>query len=210
MSLKHLRELAEHISREMDLKAENADLKADNAALREQADVDRSFIEQYRHDRIDWEQAYYERDRAYARLAADNTALRERLEQWVAEAQDKANPQIRPMTRMENAWMDEQAKCGALEADNAALRERLEAAEWMRDHYKSEAYAFHVLNDALRKQRGADHKDNAALRERLEALERAAWGAVATIEDYEASDDWLDDRAKELRAALASQPEVTP
>jgi chromosome segregation ATPase len=152
----------------MDLKAENADLKADNAALREQADVDRSFIEQYRHDRIDWEQAYYERDRAYARLAADNTALRERLEQWVAEAQDKANPQIRPMTRMENAWMDEQAKCGALEADNAALRER------------------------------------------LEALERAAWGAVATIEDYEASDDWLDDRAKELRAALASQPEVTP
>jgi hypothetical protein len=35
MSLKHLRELAEHISREMDLKAENADLKADNAALRE-------------------------------------------------------------------------------------------------------------------------------------------------------------------------------
>jgi hypothetical protein len=48
--------------------------------------------------------------------------------------------------------------------------------------------------------------DNAALRERLGRLERAARDAADTIEDYEASDDWLDDRAKELRAALASQP----
>ena len=72
------------------------------------------------------------------RLAAQ---LEAELEQWRAEHQDETDPKIRPMTRMENAWMDAEGKIGSLEAENAAAFELLDvyekANERLRDEYKS-------------------------------------------------------------------------
>jgi len=48
-------------------------------------------------------------------------ADRNRLEQQEAEAQDKAHPQIRPMTQLENAYMDLEGKLGQANAHIEAL-----------------------------------------------------------------------------------------
>ena len=55
--------------------------------------------------------------------AADSAweADRNRLEQQEAEAQDKAHPQIRPMTQLENAYMDLEGKLGQANAHIEAL-----------------------------------------------------------------------------------------
>jgi hypothetical protein len=51
-------------------------------------------------------------------------ADRKRLEQWEAEAQDTAHPKIRPMTRLENAYMDLEKRLGArIEALEKALQD---------------------------------------------------------------------------------------
>ena len=67
--------------------------------------------------------------------------LEAELEQWRAEHQDETDPKIRPMTRMENAWMDAEGKIGSLEAENAAAFELLDVYEKenerLRDEYKS-------------------------------------------------------------------------
>ena len=55
--------------------------------------------------------------------------LEAELEQWRAEHQDETDPKIRPMTRMENAWMDAEGKIGSLEAENAAAFELLDVYE---------------------------------------------------------------------------------
>jgi hypothetical protein len=49
----------------------------------------------------------------------------DRLEQWQAEHLDDTEPQIRPMTRMENAWMDGQHEIAALELRVAMMQTEL-------------------------------------------------------------------------------------
>jgi len=55
------------------------------------------------------------------RHASAWAADRNRLEQQEAEAQDKAHPQIRPMTQLENAHMDLEGKLGQANARIEAL-----------------------------------------------------------------------------------------
>ncbi len=55
--------------------------------------------------------------------------LEDRCEQWLAEAQDNHDPQVRAMTKIENRLMDSQAEVGRLEGSlerlSALCRERL-------------------------------------------------------------------------------------
>jgi hypothetical protein len=78
--------------------------------------------------------------------AADSAgeADRNRLEQQEAEAQDKAHPQIRPMTQLENAYMDLEGKLGQANAHIEALEK--EPNEWqaatrhLLEHYPEDVF----------------------------------------------------------------------
>ena len=77
--------------------------------------------------------------------------LEAELEQWRAEHQDETDPKIRPMTRMENAWMDAEGKIGSLEAENAAAFELLDVYEKENErlrgwHFAQAIFIEQVLN----------------------------------------------------------------
>lgn len=62
---------------------------------------------------IEWEAT--DQKRSFANWMIDKAeALEDRLEQYEAEAQDKSDPQVRPMTMIEHALMDAQGENGRL------------------------------------------------------------------------------------------------
>jgi hypothetical protein len=78
---------------------------------------------------------------------------------------------------MENAWMDEQAKCGALEADNAALREQADVDRSFIEQYQREVAAGQLM---------LERSFIATLREGVERAERAIDYAL----DFIAVNNW--------------------
>ena len=73
--------------------------------------------------------------------------LEAELEQWRAEHQDETDPKIRPMTRMENAWMDAEGKIGSLEAELAGWKTTASNNKFIYEAAKAEnAAAFELLD----------------------------------------------------------------
>jgi len=103
---------------------------------------------------------------ALAEIGAD----RERLEQWEAEARDKAHPEVRPMTRLENAYMDLEKKRATAQAHIEEL-EKEQDADWRKFvHLRDDNERIRVLGEEL--------AEKAA---RIEALESKLGSAMQAL-----------------------------